>query len=161
VNAAIEKLAKQLGEHLKKHGLKLVTAESCTAGGLAFAVTAVPGSSEWFERGFVTYTNEAKQTMLGVSSELFSKHGAVSGEVAEAMAQGALKNSESDIAVSITGIAGPGGGTKDKPVGIVWIAMADKAGVRSVCHHFKGDRQSVREQSIETALKGLLVSSPY
>lgn len=144
-----EKLASQAGELLRAKSYKLVTAESCTGGLLSAAITSVAGSSEWFERGFVTYSNESKQELLGVQT--IEEFGAVSEQTACAMAKGALKNSHADVSLAITGVAGPAGGTK--PVGTVWIAYAAKGGNAHVTlHHFKGDRQSVREQAVSAAL---------
>ncbi len=149
--------AKKLGESLRQQGLILVLAESCTAGGVAYAVTSVPGSSTYFDRGFVTYSNQAKQEMLGVSPDLLARHGAVSEEVAIAMAEGALKFSSATVALAITGIAGPDGGTIDRPVGCVWFGLvAQNKPKQSICQHFLGDRQSIREQGIEFSLKALL-----
>lgn len=134
----------------------LVTAESCTGGGIAYAITELPGSSEWFERGFVTYSNPAKQEQLGVPHELIARHGAVSEQVAAAMAVGALQHSHADYSVAVTGIAGPDGGTEEKPVGTVCFGWGQRgAGVRTARIVFDGDRQQVRELSILTALQGL------
>lgn len=150
-------LARQLGTALKAKGWKLAVAESCTGGGLAHACTAVPGSSEWFERGAVTYSNRAKEEMLGIPAALIARHGAVSDEVARAMAEGILIYSHADLAVAITGIAGPGGGSPAKPVGTVWIACAGKGRPAvSQRHRFEGDRASVRQQSIHAALTATL-----
>jgi len=133
----------------------LVTAESCTGGGLAYAITAIPGSSKWFERGFVTYSNESKQELLGVSSNTLEKYGAVSEQTVIEMAHGALRNSHADFSIAITGIAGPDGGTAEKPVGTVWFAWGTKDKIQSQLKFFQGDRKSIREQAIEYAL-GLL-----
>lgn len=150
-------LAQQLGEALKAKGRMLAVAESCTGGGLAYACTAVPGSSDWFERGVVTYSNRAKAEMLGIPAALIARHGAVSEEVARAMAEGILIYSHADLAVAITGIAGPGGGSPAKPVGTVWIACAIKGRPAvSQRHQLEGDRASVREQSIRAALTAIL-----
>ncbi len=150
-------LVMQLAEKLTKQNLTLVTAESCTAGGLAFALTEVPGSSNWFERGFVTYSNLSKEEMLGVKKTTLSNEGAVSEQTAREMAEGALKNSNAEISISITGVAGPDGGTAKKPVGMVWFAIAgmDKE-TQAFVEIFQGNRESVREQSINRALRGLL-----
>ena len=135
-------------------GLKLATAESCTGGLISACLTAVAGSSDVFERGFVTYTNEAKGMMLGVDPALFETHGAVSEEVARAMAEGALALSNAQITVAVTGIAGPGGGTADKPVGLVHIAAAREDGeILHGRHQFEGDRDAVRAQSVTAALE--------
>jgi nicotinamide-nucleotide amidase len=142
---------------LKRQGLMLATAESCTGGWVAQAVTSVAGSSEWFERGFIVYTNLSKREMLGVSAQLLSQHGAVSEPVARAMAEGALSHSRAQVALAITGIAGPGGGTPEKPVGTVCFAWAGKERVtQSATCVYSGDREAVRRRSVETALRGLL-----
>ena len=149
--------SQQLGECLRKYGFILALAESCTAGGLAYAITSLPGSSIYFDRGFITYSNQAKQEMLNVSPDLLSRYGAVSEEVVIAMAEGALKFSKATVALAITGIAGPDGGTIDKPVGCVWFGLvAQKKPKQSICKYFSGDRQSIREQAIEFSLEVLL-----
>lgn len=151
-------LASQLGQRLLAHNLMVATAESCTGGLVAAALTDIAGSSAWFERGFVTYSNHAKVEMLGVDADLIETRGAVSEEVARAMADGALVESRAQLAVSITGVAGPGGGTRDKPVGTVcfaWVEMEQPA--QSETMHFAGDRAQVREQSVRHALGGLLL----
>jgi nicotinamide-nucleotide amidase len=156
MDAELLKLAEQLAHALKVAGLSLATAESCTGGGLAQVLTAVPGSSLWFERGFVSYSNLAKREMLGVKTDTLARHGAVSEPVARAMAEGALSHSHADLAVAITGIAGPGGGTPDKPVGMVCFAWARrKEDTRSTTLHFPGDRAAVRRQAMATAIEGL------
>lgn len=135
----------------------LVTAESCTGGMIAAAMTERPGSSAVFERGFITYSNEAKTELLGVPKDTLMKHGAVSTQVATAMIKGAIAHSRAEIAVSVTGIAGPDGGTEKKPVGLVYIGFGDKAGVTEVAEHrFTGDRASIRRQATEAALKHLI-----
>lgn len=150
-------LATQLGEALKRNGWMLAVAESCTGGGIAEACTAIPGSSEWFERGFVTYSNRAKIEMLSVPAELIERRGAVSEEVARAMAEGALRQSHAHVAVAVTGIAGPGGGSDEKPVGTVWIAgMTADGYVFAGRHQFNGDRRVVRHQSVVRALRQAL-----
>ncbi len=126
--SAIERAANDVLEACRAQSLKVVTAESCTGGMVAAALTDIAGSSDVFERGFVTYSNEAKQDVLGVSVQTILEHGAVSEETAREMALGAVGNSRADLAVSITGIAGPGGGTGDKPVGLVWFAVAKRGG---------------------------------
>ena len=150
-------LALIVGQLLKAKGEKLVTAESCTGGGVAEAVTAISGSSEWFDRGFVTYSNEAKMEMLEVSAATLAGHGAVSEETAREMALGALALSPGTVSVSITGIAGPTGGSRTKPVGTVCFAWArsGEAMPRSETRHFSGDRESVRRQSVVRALQGV------
>ncbi|PWG62431.1 CinA family protein [Spiribacter halobius] len=149
-------LARDAGQRLRMAGLRLVTAESCTGGWIAKTVTDVPGSSRWFEHGLVTYSNEAKTRLLGVEPALLSEHGAVSDAVARAMARGAVAGAADTVAVAVTGVAGPEGGTPDKPVGLVWLAWADGAGrVASYCGRFEGDRMAVRRQSVVAALQGL------
>ena len=133
-------------------GLRLVTAESCTGGLIAACLTEIPGSSDVMERGFVTYSNDAKSELLGVSRDLLARHGAVSPHVARAMALGALTHSRADVAVSVTGIAGPSGGTPTKPVGLVYLAACRRGGEPVVQRHgFAGDRQAVRRASVEAA----------
>ncbi|MGH8739410.1 MAG: CinA family protein [Burkholderiales bacterium] len=153
----MERLARRLGERLKAAGAQLVTAESCTGGWAAQVVTSVAGSSEWFERGFVTYSNAAKQEALGVRPETLRRHGAVSEQTAQEMALGALARSKGSLALSITGVAGPGGGSPDKPVGTVCFAWAEAKGlIKSETLQFAGDRESVRRQSVVHALEGVL-----
>ena len=150
-------LATLVGGRLEQAGLALATAESCTGGWVAQAVTAVAGSSAWFERGFVTYSNQAKQDMLGVPQTMLAEHGAVSEAVARAMAGGALANSRAQIAVSITGVAGPAGGTVAKPVGMVCFGWAlAGADTRVETRVFSGDRETVRRQAVIHALQGVL-----
>jgi len=150
-------LAVALGKALQRHGLRVVTAESCTGGLVAGAITDVPGSSGWFERGFVTYTNEAKVELLGVLSATLDAYGAVSEATALEMAWGAIRASHADIAVAVTGIAGPDGGTAEKPVGMVCFAWARKEGpVEALTRHFEGDREAIRSVAVEAALQGLL-----
>jgi nicotinamide-nucleotide amidase len=150
-------LAQSLGSKLRERGAVLVTAESCTGGWAAQVVTAIAGSSAWFERGFVTYSNEAKVELLGVRRETLERHGAVSEETAREMALGALARSRGTLALAVTGIAGPGGGSPDKPVGTVCFAWARRgATARSETRRFAGDREAVRRQSVERALQGAL-----
>jgi len=138
-------------------GQMLVTAESCTGGGLAYNITSIAGSSQWYERGFITYSNESKQQLLRVSTELLETYGAVSEAVATAMARGAIDNSQADFAVAITGIAGPDGGTDGKPVGTVCLARSVRQGdTKSTQLVFGGDRKQIREQAILIALQGLI-----
>lgn len=152
----LEILAERLGTSLLARGEWLTAAESCTGGWLAQSVTAIAGSSGWFERGFVTYSNAAKVDMLGVPETTLERHGAVSEATARAMAQGALAHSRADWAVAITGIAGPGGGTPEKPVGTVCFAWAGKeGGCEAQTCHFVGERAAVREQAVRHALLGL------
>lgn len=153
----LETLAERLGHELLNRGEWLVTAESCTGGWVAQTVTTIAGSSGWFDRGFVCYSNAAKVDMLGVPDNILERHGAVAEATARAMAQGALVHSRAHWAVAITGIAGPGGGLPDKPVGTVCFAWAQKnGGCEAQTCHFSGDRAAVREQSVCRALQGLL-----
>ena len=152
----MEKLARKLGRLLKRKRQLLVTAESCTGGWAAQAVTAISGSSEWFERGFVTYSNAAKHELLGVSKTALKKFGAVSEQTAREMARGALARSHGTIALSVTGVAGPTGGSREKPVGFVCFGWAKGRSVRSESRRFKGNRASVRRQSVIHALKGVI-----
>jgi nicotinamide-nucleotide amidase len=152
----MEALAQKVGERLKAARAKLVTAESCTGGWAAQVVTTVAGSSAWFERGFVTYSNEAKREVLGVEQSTLRAHGAVSEETAREMAQGALSRGKGTVALAVTGVAGPGGGTPDKPVGMVCFAWASPRSVSSETRQFTGDRESVRRQSVVRALEGVL-----
>jgi nicotinamide-nucleotide amidase len=156
----IAQLARALGEALRARRLWLATAESCTAGGVAYAVTQVAGSSQWFDRGFVSYSNAAKRQLLGVNAADLRLHGAVSEPVARAMARGALAGSDAHLAVGITGIAGPGGGSADKPVGTVcfsWaLRRAGETRLRTETRRLAGDRAAVRTQAIIVALEGLL-----
>jgi nicotinamide-nucleotide amidase len=152
----MDSLAQKLGARLKGAGAKLVTAESCTGGWAAQVVTSVAGSSAWFECGFVTYSNQAKRELLGVRAETLEKHGAVSEETAREMAQGALSRGRGSVALSVTGVAGPGGGSPSKPVGMVCFAWASARSVRSETQQFSGDRESVRRQSVIRALEGVL-----
>jgi nicotinamide-nucleotide amidase len=151
-----------LGAFLIDKNWMLATAESCTGGLIAAACTDLPGSSNWFERGFVTYSNAAKSELLGVSAEDLACHGAVSEPVARAMVRGAVAHSAAQVAVAVTGIAGPGGGSADKPVGTVWIAWALPGAtgsgllVEAACHHFPGDRAAVRQATVHAALHGLV-----
>jgi len=153
----LDALALEAGRALKKHGLMLATAESCTGGWAAQMITSVSGSSEWFERGFVSYTNLAKREMLGVKTAILSRFGAVSEQTARAMAEGALLHSHAQVAFAITGIAGPSGGTPEKPVGTVCFAWAGKKrDSNSAKHVFTGDREAVRRQAVAVAFQGLL-----
>lgn len=153
----LETLAGELGAALLANGEYLTAAESCTGGWLAQSVTAIAGSSGWFDRGFVTYSNAAKVDMLGVAETTLERHGAVSEATARAMAQGALNHSRADWSVAITGVAGPSGGSPEKPVGTVCFAWAAKeTGCEAQTCHFTGDRAEVREQAVRHALRGLL-----
>jgi len=152
------KLAARVGRILKARKLMLVTAESCTGGWLGEAATMVPGSSDWYERGYITYTYISKREVLRVSRRTLAKFGAVSEQTAREMALGALKISHAQVAVAVTGTAGPSGGTREKPVGTVCFAWAQKKGrISSQTMHFKGDRHAVRRQSVKHALRGVLV----
>ncbi|MDH5182772.1 MAG: nicotinamide-nucleotide amidase [Gammaproteobacteria bacterium] len=148
-------LAFELGERLKSKQMMMAVAESCTGGWVAKVITDVPGSSHWFERGFVTYTNSAKQEMLGVIAKTLEQFGAVSLETATEMALGAVTNSHAQVAVAISGIAGPGGGSDDKPVGTVCLAWAGLAQSSACRRQFSGDREAVRRQAVAAALTGL------
>ncbi len=153
----MEGLVARVGEALKSRGWMLATAESCTGGGIAQAVTSVAGSSAWFERGFVTYSNLSKQQMLGVREATLIAHGAVSEATVREMAQGALRHSAAQAALAVSGIAGPGGGTPEKPVGTVWLAWATIDGrILATRQYFPGDRDEVRAQAVRAALQGLL-----
>lgn len=145
--------AASLLDACRARGLMLATAESCTGGLIAAALTAIPGSSDVVERGFVTYSNEAKTELVGVPPELIAAHGAVSEPVARAMAEGAIAHSRADLAVSVTGVAGPGGGTETKPVGLVWFGLARRgAPTRTERRVFPGDRTAIRAATVDTAL---------
>jgi len=143
-----------LADMLKSRDLRLVTAESCTGGGIATALTDVAGSSQWFECGFVTYSNEAKTRYLDVSPLILEQFGAVSEETVRAMVAGAVNNSLGDVAVAVSGIAGPGGGSADKPVGTVWFAWGNASQQIVQCVRFEGDRQQVRQQAVEVGIQG-------
>ncbi len=156
MNSAHIKLAEEVGALLLENELKLATAESCTGGGIAAAVTDVAGSSGWFDRGFVAYSNKAKQDLLGVNEATIARHGACSTPVACEMALGAVANSLANVAVSVTGIAGPSGGTDAKPVGSIWVAWADNSGIiKSNEVRFHGNRESIRSSTVEHALRGV------
>jgi nicotinamide-nucleotide amidase len=160
-------LTEHIAAALLHHGWMLATAESCTGGMIAAHCTDLAGSSQWFERGFVTYSNEAKHDMLGVDHALITQHGAVSEATAQAMALGALRHSKAQVSLAVTGVAGPTGGSKDKPVGTVWFAWAlpsdsgptvgaDTAWVKTECMHFEGDRAAVRTATAQHALRTML-----
>jgi nicotinamide-nucleotide amidase len=153
----IEVLAREVGEKLKAKGWALATAESCTGGWVGQAITSISGSSDWYDCGFITYSNTAKRELLGVKTTTLARHGAVSEATARAMAEGALARSRADIAVAVTGIAGPGGGSLEKPVGTVcfaWIRRNEEAGTDR--RQFVGDREAVRRQAVAAALNGLI-----
>ena len=153
---ALNQIAQQVTEALLGKGERMATVESCTGGGIAKLMTDLAGSSAVFECGFVTYSNESKQQMVGVSSKALDEFGAVSEQVAAEMSSGALERANADITVSVTGIAGPEGGTDYKPVGTVCFAWAYNASLLTETRHFSGDRKAVREQTIEYALQGVL-----
>jgi nicotinamide-nucleotide amidase len=153
----LKKLSVQVGETLQRCGWMAATAESCTGGWIAKCMTDIAGSSAWFDRGFVTYSNAAKQDMLGVDTAVLDTEGAVSEATVAAMVRGALLHSRADIAVAVSGIAGPGGGRPDKPVGTVCFAWAMRDGLQRLATcHFEGDRDTVRHQTVAHALQGLL-----
>lgn len=152
----LARLSKQVAKALRGRNQVLVTAESCTGGGVAHAVTAVAGSSAWFDRAFVTYSNEAKREMLGVSAATLRRYGAVSEQTAREMARGALRHSRGSFALAITGIAGPGGATPGKPVGTVCFAWAQGRKIRSETRRLRGTRGGVRRQSVIHALREVL-----
>ncbi|MFT6985792.1 MAG: nicotinamide-nucleotide amidase [Psychromonas sp.] len=153
----VQELAQVLGEKLTQAGLVVATAESCTGGGVAYAITEISGSSQWFDRSFITYSNGAKTQMLGIDDALIQQFGAVSEEVVELMALAAVKNSDADISVAISGIAGPEGGTLEKPVGTVCISWYNAhSGSKTASYLFVGDRSDVRTQAIRLALFGLI-----
>jgi nicotinamide-nucleotide amidase len=155
-DSVIHQLAIRAGNRLRETRLTLATAESCTGGMIAAAITDISGSSAWFERGFVTYSNQAKSEMIGVPADLIEKHGAVSEAVAHAMAEGALRNSRAQTALAVTGIAGPGGGTPGKPVGTVCFGWSNRLHTSVETCLFKGDREQIRVQAAAHALRGLL-----
>jgi nicotinamide-nucleotide amidase len=158
-DAALARRAQRVGRELLARGLRVATAESCTGGWIAKALTDVAGSSEWFEEGIVAYSNSAKEQRLGVGSRLLQREGAVSEAVVRAMAQGALRRSAASIAVAVSGIAGPGGAVPGKPVGTVWICWARRGPRRvsteSELHHFRGNREMVRRKTVLRALQGI------
>jgi nicotinamide-nucleotide amidase len=155
---SLYQLAERVGQTLRDRKLMLTSAESCTGGGVGEAITRVPDSSHWFERGFITYTYISKREMLGVSGDTLGRHGAVSEPTVREMVAGALERSHAQVAVAVSGTAGPGGGTPEKPVGTVCFAWGIKGGaVVSETKHFAGDRQSVRQQSVVHALEGVLL----
>jgi nicotinamide-nucleotide amidase len=157
---ALQRLADRVGRRLLKQKRRLVTAESCTGGWIAKAMTDIAGSSQWFLEGFVTYSDEAKMRQLGVHRAVLKRSGAVSKATVRAMASGALRHSEAEIAVAVTGIAGPGGAVAGKPVGTVWVGWATRRGrairIGTELKHFRGNRESVRRKTVRAALEGLL-----
>ncbi|MEJ6654628.1 MAG: nicotinamide-nucleotide amidohydrolase family protein [Pseudomonas sp.] len=153
----IDAAAARLGNALRQLGLRVTTAESCTGGGIAEAITRVSGSSGWFDPGFVTYANHSKMRWVGVSEEDLAQFGAVSEPVVRAMAEGALEAADADLAVAVSGIAGPDGGTPDKPVGTVWFAWAVRdQGTISQCRRIQGNRRDVRAQTVLYGMQGLI-----
>lgn len=159
-HSQLEALAAQLGEQLGQHRLRLATAESCTGGLIAALLTAIPGSSAWFERGFVCYSNAAKQEQLGVSAETLASYGAVSAETVFAMASGACRYSRAETSLAVSGVAGPGGGSAQKPVGTVWLAWAlpDGRVLAPLRQVFNGGRSQVRARAAEAAMAGLITA---
>lgn len=155
-DSTLRQLAETLGMRLRDARERLVTAESCTGGWIAKAVTDIAGSSDWFDCGMAAYSYEAKQALLGVRPQTLEQHGAVSRETVVEMVSGALVNSGASVAVAVTGIAGPGGGSPDKPVGTVWVGWKRRGGyARAEVFHFEGDRDAVRRQTVAAALQGL------
>ena len=158
--AGLNRLAERVGRHLLKQRRRAATAESCTGGWIAKALTDIAGSSDWFVEGFVTYSNESKVRRLGVPHAVLKEHGAVSEPTVRAMAAGALRRSNAQVAVAVTGIAGPGGAVPGKPVGTVWLGWATRRGnairVSAQLKHFRGDRETVRRKAVRAALLGLL-----
>ena len=156
-SSPVSTLVQQLADRLLAKELILSTAESCTGGGISQALTSLAGSSAWFDSGFVTYSNAAKQRLLNVPSDLFEADGAVSEAVVLAMTAGAIENSRANLAVAVSGIAGPDGGSDEKPVGTVWIAWQWESKSLARCFHFSGDRESVRLATVLAALEGCLL----
>ena len=153
----LENLAETIGGRLKKQALMVSVAESCTGGWIAKVITDIPGSSQWFDRGFVTYTNQAKQEMLGVQAETLQAFGAVSEQTVQEMADGVLAHSAAQFALAVSGVAGPGGGTKEKPVGMVCFAWSGPSlSTFAKTQYFTGDREQIRRAAVEYALSGLL-----
>lgn len=149
-------LAEQLGAHLQRQHQTVSTAESCTGGGIGYAITEVAGSSAWFDGGLITYTNALKRALLSVDQSVLENHGAVSKACVEHMATGARQACESDWSIAVSGVAGPGGGSKDKPVGLVWMAIANKDGVWAWSEQFPGDRTQIRLKTIEAVFRKLI-----
>ncbi|MGW8422660.1 MULTISPECIES: CinA family protein [Comamonas] len=154
--SGIEELVRQLAARLTEKGWMLATAESCTGGMIAAACTDLAGSSQWFERGFVTYSNEAKTEMLGVPAELIAKHGAVSEEVVRAMAEGAIRHSRAQVSIAVTGVAGPGGGSAEKPVGTVWVGWCIGVHTTAQCFFLQGSRASIRNATLINSIEFLI-----
>ena len=156
MDSEIDYLVTRISAALRARGQSVCTAESCTGGLIAKTFTDLAGSSDWFERGFVTYSNAAKSEMLAVPESIIADYGAVSEAVAVAMASGALRHSRADLSIAVTGVAGPAGGSAEKPVGTVWIAVATQEQQRATCYHFDGDRAAVREATLRQALTDAL-----
>ena len=160
----LKRLAERVGRHLLKARRHAATAESCTGGWIAKALTDIPGSSCWFSEGFITYSDESKVRRLGVPRAVLKRHGAVSEATVRAMAAGALRRSNAQVAVAVTGIAGPGGAAPGKPVGTVWLGWATRHGsairTASALRRFRGDRETVRRKTVRAALQGLLTADP-
>ncbi|MFG6178739.1 CinA family protein [Halomonas sp. THAF12] len=156
VSLETRRLAERLGALCREQGVNVVTAESCTGGGVASAITEIAGSSDYFETGYVTYANGAKTRLLGVPEALLAQQGAVSREVVEAMVAGACAASGAGLGVAVSGVAGPGGGSAEKPVGTVWLAWGAPGRINAERRSFPGDRSAVREQAVEAALAGLI-----
>jgi nicotinamide-nucleotide amidase len=152
----LQALGERLGDCCRRNDARVTTAESCTGGGVASAITAVAGSSDYFETGYVTYSNAAKMRLLGVSTAILDGYGAVSRETVEAMVKGACLDSGADVGVAISGIAGPHGGSEDKPVGTVWFAWGDASRQQAECQVLEGDRDRVRQQAVHLALERLI-----
>jgi len=156
----LEALAARLGTALVARGAQVGTAESCTGGWIAKVMTDVPGSSRWFGAGLVSYSNQAKAELLGVPTELLAQHGAVSEPVVAAMAAGCLARTGADFVVAVSGVAGPDGGTPERPVGTVWFAFGQAGQIGAECRRFTGSREAVRRQTVAYALSGLLARVP-
>ena len=155
-NQKIHNIATQLGERLHHINAKVTAAESCTGGGIAEAITAVAGSSQWFEYGYITYANKAKTQLLDVEQSILDTYGAVSEQVVEQMAAGALRGSNADCSIAVSGVAGPDGGTVEKPVGTVWICWMTPDATRVEKYQLQGNRQAIRQQVIKISLQELL-----
>lgn len=155
-NLDLSLLAQRLGKLCQQLDIEVTTAESCTGGGIASAITSAAGSSAYFTTGYVTYANAAKTRLIGVSDVTLHTHGAVSEAVVNAMVAGACRDSGAQLGVAVSGVAGPGGGSDEKPVGTVWLAWGDVNHQEAKCFHFPGDRQAVREQAVREALAGLV-----
>jgi nicotinamide-nucleotide amidase len=155
--AGIENLSAQLGAQLLARSYFITTAESCTGGGIAQAITDITGSSQWFSHGFVSYSNRAKQQLLDVGEADIKRYGAVSPQIVEQMAMGALKAAQANVAIAVSGVAGPDGGTEEKPVGTVWIAWGVKNNpIITRCYNFSGDRKSIRNQTVNESLSAAI-----